>query len=208
MTIGKRLKEIRKDLGFSQEKFANELSIHLRSYVSYEHEQRSLPENVLRKIRELGYSLDWLFGAEGRMKTMGLANDVSHPLYVTKTPIPIIDNHIGDPDFLIKHKDNYDNFMWPMLDRDPYAYALKVKTLNDESLAAKYSPERLIIVSPIENKMNDDRVIVKLKDGSILFRIIQYSGNEVKLKSIKPDVPEITVSLDKIVFAHKVILIK
>ncbi|MEA2077614.1 MAG: S24 family peptidase [Candidatus Marinimicrobia bacterium] len=206
MSIGKRLKLIRKDLGLSQEKFAAELSIHLRSYVSYEHEQRTLPQNVLRTLKELGYSLDWLIGGEGSMKTMGVANDVSHPLYVINKHIPLIDlNHIGDLDYLTEKNEFSDKVLWPMLNKDPYAYALKVKILNDSSMIPFFSPEEIIIVSPIETVMNNDKAILKLKDGRILFKVLQFKGDDIELVSANPKYQGTKISSSELLFAHKVI---
>jgi len=206
MTIGKRLKEIRKDLGFSQEKFANELSIHLRSYVSYEHEQRSLPENVLRKLKEMGYSLDWLFEGEGNKRGPGLANDVSHPLYIASRQIPLIDNikYIGDQDYLSEN--NISNFvLWPMIDKDPFAYALKINTLKDDSMSPVFSPEEIIVVSPIDTVMNNDKAIVKLKDGRILFKVLKFIENDIELISANPLHKPLIIAANELVFAHKVI---
>jgi transcriptional regulator with XRE-family HTH domain len=206
MSIGERLKAIRKDLGLSQEKFANELSIHLRSYVSYEHEQRSLPENVLRKLKEMGYSLDWLFEGEGNKRGPGLANDVSHPLYVANRQIPIIDNikYIGDQDYLSEN--NISDFvLWPMIDKDPFAYALKINTLKDDSMSPVFSPEEIIVVSPLNTVINSDKAIIKLKDDRVLFKVLQFKDNRIELISANPKNPSINLPANELIFAHKVI---
>lgn len=54
MSIAKRLKAIRNDLDLSQEKFAHELDIHLRSYVSYENGSRAIPQKVMLDLMQMG----------------------------------------------------------------------------------------------------------------------------------------------------------
>ena len=61
--LTKRLRELRADRGWSQEKAARELDMVLRTYCRYETGERDAPFSVVIKIAEFyGVSLDYLAG--------------------------------------------------------------------------------------------------------------------------------------------------
>jgi phage repressor protein C with HTH and peptisase S24 domain len=207
MSIGERLKAVRKDLDLSQEKFAAELSIHLRSYVSYEQGHRSLPQNVLIQLLNMGYDINWLLTGDGKMKASGTTNDIPHINYVTKQQIPLIKDI----------KEAFKNQDFPLStsseekinrlegNKDLFAYALQIKSLHDDSMTPFFHPEEIIIISPLETVLNNDKAIIKLKDGRILFKLIQFHEDDIELVNANPQYPSIRVSAEDVVFAHKVI---
>ncbi len=207
MSIGERLKTVRKDLDLSQEKFAAGLSIHLRSYVSYEQGHRSLPQNVLIQLLNMGYNINWLLTGEGKMKATGLTNDVAHIDYVTKQQIPLIKNIHGafkDQDFPLSASSE-EKINRPEGNKDLFAYALQIKSLHDDSMMPFFSPEEIIIVSPLETVLNNDKAIIKLKNDKILFRVIQFHDDDIKLINANPKYPSTHIPGSDLVFAHKVI---
>ncbi len=207
MSIGERLKAVRKDLDLSQEKFASELSIHLRSYVSYEQGHRSLPQNVLIQLLTMGYDINWLLTGEGKMKATGTTNDVSHIDYVTKQQIPLIKNiheSFKDHNFPLCVSSE-EKINRPEGNKDLFAYALQIKSLHDNSMTPFFHPEEIIFVSPLETVLNNDKVIIKLKDGRILFKVIQFHDNEIELINANPQFPSTRILAKELVFAHKVI---
>jgi len=207
MSIGERLKQIRKDLGLSQEKFAGELSIHLRSYVSYENEQRTLPQNVLIRLVQKGYNIHWLLTGEGKMKLSGVLGDINHPEYKVSKYIPLIsDIHSTFSDTDLPVIGNTDKKIErPAGNSDPFSYAVKVGSLQDKSMSPVFSPDEIIILSPMETVVNNDKSIVKLKNGKILFRVLQFKDYDIELISINSQHPSITIPARNLVFAHKVI---
>lgn len=207
MSIGERLKAIRKDLGLSQEKFANELSIHLRSYVSYEQGHRSLPQNVMLQLVQMGYNIHWLLTDEGNMKASGVINDISHIDYKIKEQIPLIKNidiAFTGQDFPLSASSD-EKVNRPEGNKDLFAYALQIKSLNDDSMMPFFSPEEIIIVSPLETVLNNDKAIIKLRNGNILFKVIQFHDNDIELINANPKYPSTRISADEVIFAHKVI---
>ena len=207
MSIGERLKTIRKDLGLSQENFANDLSIHLRSYISYEQGHRSLPQNVILQLLHMGYNINWLLTGEEKMKSIGMTNDVNHPQYIAHQQIPLIKNIVEafkDTD-LPSRSISSEKVNRPEGNRDPFAYALQIKSLNDDSMMPFFSPEEIIIVSPLETVLNNDKAIIKLKNGNILFKVIQFYDNDIELINANPKYPSTRISSNNLVFAHKVI---
>jgi transcriptional regulator with XRE-family HTH domain len=207
MSIGKRLKSIRKDLGLSQENFANDLSIHLRSYVSYEQGHRSLPQNVILQLLQMGYNINWLLTGEEKMRSTGMTNDVNHPEYITNQQIPLIKNiaeAFKDTDLPTRSLSS-EKVNRPEGNKDPFAYALQIKSLNDDSMMPFFSPEEIIIISPLDTVLNNDKAIIKLKNGSILFKVIQFHDNDIELINANPKYPSTRISSSDLVFAHRVI---
>ncbi|GEM_PF-1390237 len=207
MSIGERLKAIRKDLGLSQEKFAADLSIHLRSYISYEQGHRSLPQNVILQLLQKGYNIHWLLTGEEKMRSIGMTNDVNHPEYITNQQIPLIKNIVEafkDTNLPTRSLSS-EKVNRPEGNRDPFAYALQIKSLNDDSMMPFFSPEEIIIISPLDTVLNNDKAIIKLKNGSILFKVIQFHDGDIELINANPKYPSISISTGDLVFAHKVI---
>ena len=61
--IYERIKELRKEMGLSQEKVAQELSLYVTTYRRYESGERELPMEVAVRIADYyGVSLDYLAG--------------------------------------------------------------------------------------------------------------------------------------------------
>ena len=207
MSIGERLKAIRKDLGLSQEKFAVDLSIHLRSYVSYEQGHRSLPQNVILQLLQMGYNINWLLTGEEKMRSTGVTNDVSHPEYIANQQIPLIKNIVEafkDNDLPLRSFSS-EKVNRPEGNKDPFTYALQIKSLNDDSMMPFFSPEEIIIVSPLETVLNNDKAIIKLKDDRVLFKVLQFKDNQIELISANPKIPSINIPANELIFAHKVI---
>lgn len=61
--IYEKIKELRKEMGLSQEKVAQELSMYVTTYRRYESGERELPMEVAVRIADYyGVSLDYLAG--------------------------------------------------------------------------------------------------------------------------------------------------
>lgn len=151
MTIGDRLKMIRKHMGLSQAKFADELSIHLRSYVSYEQGHRSIPQTVMLQLLEKGYNIHWLLTGEGDMKSTGTMGDIGHPEYKVNESIPLIDDlsdAFTDNDLPVMTISDQ-RIDRPAGNKDPFLYAVKIGTFNDDSMIPFFSPDEIVIASPL-----------------------------------------------------------
>ena len=66
--IGKRLKQIRSDLGLSQSKLSSDIGIGQHNLSRYESGQVDLPIHAMSAIYILGYNLNWLICGKGSMK--------------------------------------------------------------------------------------------------------------------------------------------
>lgn len=68
MTIGERVRDLRKELGLTLEKFAAPIGIHRGSLSAIEHDRSGISDRTLLAIcREYGASKEWLRDGEGEM---------------------------------------------------------------------------------------------------------------------------------------------
>ena len=68
MTIGERVKTLRKELGLTLEKFANPIGIHRGSLSAIENDKSGVSDRTLLAIcREYGVSEKWLRDGDGEM---------------------------------------------------------------------------------------------------------------------------------------------
>ncbi len=68
MTVGQRIREIRKALKLTQREFAQQLSLTEKSIRDYESDRRSPPDKTLRLISQtFGVSYEWLKEGKGEM---------------------------------------------------------------------------------------------------------------------------------------------
>jgi SOS-response transcriptional repressor LexA len=70
--------------------------------------------------------------------------------------------------------------------KDPRAFAVRVR---GESMLPEYGPGTIAIVYPSHRAKNDNLVIAKLSDGSVLFKRVQFVDGEVIFHSINPNYP-------------------
>jgi len=64
--IGQRFMEIRKKLGMTQKEFADQLGVSSGAIQGYEYGKIPKGE-VMLKLLKMGYDLNWLIGAQGKM---------------------------------------------------------------------------------------------------------------------------------------------
>lgn len=87
MSIGERLKVWREHLQWSQQEFCKHTGIAMRTYQSYENDERSPGSSLLTEIAKTGLNLNWLLTGDGTMHvptsaTKPSIQDAQH-LYVT-----------------------------------------------------------------------------------------------------------------------------
>ena len=206
MSIATRLKDIRKDLGLSQDKFADELNIHLRSYVSYEKGDRAVPQKVMLDLMHMGYNIHWLLNGSGTMKLLHTINNQA-PDYPSKNDIPILTNlnAVFKNGILPDVNLAPDTLPRPENNQDPFTYAVQLKTLKDNGMSPVFHPDEYLIVSPLETVLNNDKAIVKLKDGRIIFRVVQFKDYTLDLIPANVDFKKESIPSEDLLFAHKVI---
>lgn len=65
--IGERFSQMRRELGFNQTQFADELEIDRPSINKIEKDKRTPSYNIIQKLLKYNISIDWLLYGEGQM---------------------------------------------------------------------------------------------------------------------------------------------
>lgn len=66
--VGQRLKEIRKDLSYTQKEFASKLQISQQNLSRYENGQLEISLHIITTLYDMGYDTNWLLYEKGFMK--------------------------------------------------------------------------------------------------------------------------------------------
>ena len=210
MGVGSRLKTIRKDMDLSQKKFADLFAKHYISIQNYENDQREIPQSILVKLMKMGYSIPWLLSGEGNMKMSDYVLEEAMPFKV-KGKIPLVGETAAGPGSIYSDNDmprlnEATEFIpRPANIKDPLAYAVRISSINGDSMFPAYKPQEILIVSPTATVVNNDKVVAKLKDGQIMFKIYKCSGDNIELISVNPAYEPIIIPATDLVFAHKVV---
>jgi phage repressor protein C with HTH and peptisase S24 domain len=210
MSVGSRLKTIRKDLDLSQKKFAEIFEAHYSSIINYEKDEREIPQSMLLKLMNMGYNIPWLLSGKGEMKSADHTINGAQPLEIAGV-LPLLGETAAG------HDGFYDESNVPRIQeaeefvprpagiKDPNAYALRISTLNGDSMMPFFRPTEAVIASPMETVVNNDKAIVKLRDGRVMFKVIRFKGDHIELISANPKYDTITIRTEDLVFAHKVV---
>ncbi len=67
MEINYRLKQIRKEFGLSQAKFALKFNLPQSTYAQYEKGGRAIPDNLKLVLSQFGINMNWLIAGKGNM---------------------------------------------------------------------------------------------------------------------------------------------
>lgn len=210
MSVGSRLKTIRKDLNLSQKKFADLFSAHYSSIINYEKDERDIPQTMMLKLFKMGYSIPWLLSGEGNMKMSDYVLEEAMPFKI-KGKIPLVGETAAGPGSIYSDNDmprlnEATEFIpRPANIKDPLAYAVRISSINGDSMFPAYKPQEILIVSPTATVLNNDKVVVKLKDGQIMFKIYKCAGDNIELISVNPAYKPIVIPATDLMFAHKVV---
>lgn len=210
MNFGSRLKTIRNDLNLNQKEFAKTISVSFRSMVYYEAETRALPQHAITEIAKLGYSVHWLLTGEGSMKASDYVIKEAVP-FKSKGGIPLLGETAAGPNGFfdevnVPRIQEAEEFVpRPEGCKDPNAYALQISSVNGDSMMPFFRPTEVVIASPMQTVVNNDKAIVKLRDGRIMFKVIRFKDDHIELISANPEYKTIIVPSTELVFAHKVV---
>ena len=77
---------------------------------------------------------------------------------------------------------------------------------SGESMVPAYRDGDVIIVSPAAPVRRGDRVVVKTKSGEVMVKELKrQTAKQVELKSLNPDHPERTLSLEEVVWIARIV---
>jgi phage repressor protein C with HTH and peptisase S24 domain len=88
---------------------------------------------------------------------------------------------------------------------DPNAYAL---VISGESMAPKYEPGDIILVSPNMGVQTGDYAVVRLKDGTVMAKRVREKNSHFIFESVNPDYPSVECAAEDVVFTHRIVWVK
>lgn len=158
-----------------------------------------------------GFSAMWLSTGEGpKMTPPGMpppapSNVAEAPALSPSRLVPVVghvkggsDGFLEEMQFPVGHGEGFVEY-WT---KDPSAYALRVK---GDSMHPRYRAGEFIVVTPSIEAQPGRDVVVKLKDGRKLLKLLNWvRGDEVQLLSINDGYAPTTLSSDEIESIHRV----
>ncbi len=96
MSLGERLKVWREHLQLSQQQFCKQTGIAMRTYQSYENDERSPGSSLLTAIAKTGLNVNWLLTGEGQMQ---MALSSTNPPAIKDAQTPYVTGL--DPEWMI-----------------------------------------------------------------------------------------------------------
>jgi phage repressor protein C with HTH and peptisase S24 domain len=98
----------------------------------------------------------------------------------------------------------WDEFSLQELLKNNRLYAVEV---SGDSMAPLYRDGDIVVVDPDQKVRRNDRVVVKLKAGDVLIKIlVSQSAKQVTLRSLNPNYPDRTEARTNIAFMHRIVL--
>jgi len=192
--VGTRLREIRQELGMTQQRFAEEIARCTQEFISQvEHGKSSPSAELVAAVELLGYSPRWLMTGEGEKR--GLSREsadrvADQPSEWRRLPIlgrvsagypgrpPVegsVEGHLALPHTMVT---------------DPDAFCLRV---NSDSMKGEVEKGDLVVVSPaLSSSIRDgDLVVVRVDSGDVVLKRYVRAGGRAILVSSNAAYPPI-----------------
>lgn len=192
--IGQRIKKVRKELGLTQEEFANKLGLHRNTIKKYENGE-SIPSTKFLKLLEYEFGINprWILKGEGEMFLPSNYEKRKEELYKIGFPkikyIPII----GYVSAGIPEREEWKIMDWIAIPESSRgSFALIVDGTSMEPLIPKRS---IIIVyeifSPLELKDGD--IVVACIDGEYTLKRFFLEKGKIILRSENKNFKDIVI---------------
>jgi phage repressor protein C with HTH and peptisase S24 domain len=158
-----------------------------------------------------GFSALWLSSGEGPKMVPGgvpqpvRSNVADAPALASSRLVPVVghvkggtDGYLDEMQFPTGYGEGFVEF-WT---KDSAAYALRVK---GDSMHPRYRAGEFIVVTPSIEAQPGRDVVVKLKDGRKLLKLLNWvRGDEIQLLSINDGYAPTTLSVDEVESIHRV----
>lgn len=199
-----RIKEIRKHLGLSKTAFAKLIAVSHTAVAQWESgETKTLQHKTLMTIQEkTGFSATWIDSGKGPQK-IGVSEESFNSVRELPGVYPVLEYNfsrvkvvdwpdMSDSEIPRIRPDDKEIIVPKVSTRDCFGLQLRGDTMT--SMEGRSYPEGGIIVvapHPPEEATPGDDVVVKLQDGSILFRRLAEDGTKKYLKALNRSYPPI-----------------
>lgn len=158
-----------------------------------------------------GYSALWISNGEGpKMAPIGAPHPVASnvaeaPALADSRRVPVVGHVKGGTDGYLEEMQfppGYGEGFVEFWTKDSSAYALRVK---GDSMHPRYRAGEFIVVTPSIEAQPGRDVVVKLKDGRKLLKLLNWvRSDEIQLLSINEGYAPTTLSVDEIESIHRV----
>lgn len=158
-----------------------------------------------------GFSAMWIATGEGPKMAASMppspvvSNVADAPALATSKLVPVVGHVKGGTDGFLEEMQfppGYGEGFVEYWTKDPASYALRVK---GDSMHPRYRAGEFIVVTPSIEAQPGRDVVVKLKDGRKLLKLLNWvRGDEVQLLSINDGYAPTTLSVDEIESIHRV----
>jgi phage repressor protein C with HTH and peptisase S24 domain len=202
---GRRLAELRSNLGKTQQDFSKEIGLDRAYLAQIEMGNKSLSYNTLMNVtyRYKNLNTNWLLQGHGEM--FELENEVQHMSIIQKTNVDLYDMEAfaglginGDQTEVIKER-------WYIPDLVGDHVALYVK---GNSMVPTVADGDIVIAKKVTNnrEIESEKIyIIVMADGVVLKRLI-FKRDHITLASDNPFFDSVEVSKEDIITLYRVVL--
>lgn len=176
MTIGQRLKNIRENLGLSQDNMANFVGCHPRSWKGYEADSSIPGGEILSKLAETGADINWI-----------LSGNKNNP----KNAINVYDVEFsaGCGSF-ITQENIKSNIVLPQEFFETYNITPETSAgvvVRGDSMQPKFFDGDIAILDMTIKQFTNDGIYAFVYDGCCFMKKLQLIGNEMRVVSINAE---------------------
>lgn len=208
---GQRLRAARKHAGLTQEEAGKRTGI-AQSTISTAERVGNGSADTPVYAKAYGVDSHWLATGEGEMLNLPAippmpqaSNVADAPALASSRVVPVVGHVKGGSDGYLEEMQfppGYGEGFVEFWTKDSSAYALRVK---GDSMHPRYRAGEFIVVTPSIEAQPGRDVVVKLRDGRKLLKLLNWvRGDEVQLLSINDGYAPTTLSADEIESIHRV----
>ncbi len=203
-TLAQRLKQARAERGFTQTQLAQAAGVAQSDISKLERGDAQKTANLVRLAMALGVSPSWLDTGDGPMQPER-SNVAPAPALGRSRLIPVVghvkagpDGYLEEMEYPVGHGEGCVEY-WT---KDEAAYALRVK---GDSMHPRYRAREFIVVTPSIEAQQGNDVVVRLRDGRKLLKMLNWQrAEELQLLSINDGYAPMTLDVLDVLSIHRV----
>jgi repressor LexA len=193
---GRKLKELRKIEGWTQEEVANKIGVSKQTYSHYENENRTPSLKTIRSLANVyGVDLDHVFGDEVKE---------DKAIYEVKSfaRLPIVGQvSCGQKEIAFEDIEGYEEVPSSWLNGGEYFF---LKAKGDSMKGARINEGDLLLIRKQPEVENGEIAAVLIEEEAVLKRVYQNEGQLI-LQSENPNYAPVVCSQDNVKIIGKLI---
>lgn len=180
--FGKKLKELRKIEGWTQEQVATKIGVTKQTYNHYENEKRTPSLGTIKKLAEVyGVDLDTVFGEQSVAKEVGIVYDI--PSFKS---VPVV-GQISCGNGVLAYEDiqGYEDVPTSWLNGGKYFF---LRAKGDSMINARIHDGDLVLIRE-QPEVEDGEIAAVMIDGDAVLKRVYKRENTIILQSENPSYP-------------------